>query len=181
MQAVARTRESACFTEGTRRHIRRPFGGYPPPPWRQHKNVTFRKSAVKLEEKSYVWTRPEKSSGGEGLRPPPKECSKHRTMTKVMSADGAKHSPPGHHGAPDWLKGGSSCWHSRTTFGQRYFLLKTTNWTIQSFPHHDFWRSFEWFTLEILKLTGTFETRARFGHFSWCWKIKFLEIKSRWL
>ena len=58
-----------------------------PPPLRQHKNVTFGKSAVKLEEKSYVRTRPEKSSGGEGLRPPPKECSKHRTLTKVRSAD----------------------------------------------------------------------------------------------
>ena len=33
-----------------------------------------------------------------------------------------------------------------------------------------FWCSFEWFLLEILKLTGTIETRARFGHFSWCQK-----------
>ena len=34
--------------------------------------MAVRKSIIKLEEKSYVWTRPEKSSGGEGLRPPPK-------------------------------------------------------------------------------------------------------------
>ena len=63
-------RESACFTEGTRSAI----SGAPSegtPPLRQHKNVRFSKSAVKLEEKSYVRTRPEKSSGGEGLRPPP--------------------------------------------------------------------------------------------------------------
>ena len=92
-----------------------------PPPLRQHKNVRFRKSVVKLEEKSYVRTRPEKSSGGEGLRPPPEECSKHRALTKVRSADfqheveskhlpershGAKYSPPGHQVAPDWLRGG---------------------------------------------------------------------------
>ena len=58
-----------------------------PPPCRQHKNVRFSKSIVKHEEKSYVWTRPEKSSGGEGLRPPPRRCSKHRALTKVRSAD----------------------------------------------------------------------------------------------
>ena len=47
------------------------------PPWRQHKNVRFAKSIINLKEKSYVRTRPEKSSGGEGLRPPPWRCSKH--------------------------------------------------------------------------------------------------------
>ena len=80
-------RESACFTEGKRPRIQAPPGDPPLPPLRQHKNVRFAKSIVKHEEKSYVWTRPEKSSGGEGLRPPPKECSKHRTLTKVRSAD----------------------------------------------------------------------------------------------
>ena len=70
-------RESACFTEGKRPRIQAPPGDPPHPPLRQHKNVRFAKSTVKLEEKSYVWTRPEKSSGGEGLRPPPKDCSKH--------------------------------------------------------------------------------------------------------
>ena len=64
-----------------------PSEGTPTHPLRQHKNVTFRKSIIKLEEKLYVRTRPEKSSGGEGLRPPLKRCSKHRALTKVRSAD----------------------------------------------------------------------------------------------
>ena len=68
-----------------------------------HTNHTRRHQVGKL------WRRPGKSSGGEGLRPPPKECSKHRTLTKVRSADGATHSPPGQQGAPDWLRGVSSC------------------------------------------------------------------------
>ena len=73
MQAAARiSRKSLFYQRKTmKNHIWRPLATTPPP-WRQHKNVTFRKSAVKFKEKSYVRTRPEKSSGGEGLRPPPK-------------------------------------------------------------------------------------------------------------
>ena len=75
-------RRSCLFYKGKRSAISG-ASSPPPPPLRQHKNVHFQKSAVKPEGKS----RPEKSSGGEGLRPPPKECSKHRALTKVRSAD----------------------------------------------------------------------------------------------
>ena len=37
---------------------------------------------------------------------------------------GAKHSPPGHQGPPDCLKGGSSSLYSRTPFDSRYLWLK---------------------------------------------------------
>ena len=45
------------------RAFRRHLETHTPTPWRQHKNVAFRISGVKLDEKSYVRTRPEKSSG----------------------------------------------------------------------------------------------------------------------
>ena len=99
----------------------------------------------------------------------------------VYTRNGAKHSPPGHQVAPDWLRGGSSSLCSGHPFDPRYVWLNFMKWIDQSFEPHYFWRSFWWFLLEILKFTGTIETRARFGHFLWCWKMKFLEIESRWL
>ena len=87
-------------------------------------------------------------------------------MTLNMSKHGAKHSPPGHQVAPDWLRGGSSCSRSGHPFDPRYLWLKSMKQNKLDMYHHYFECSFELSIVEILKFTGTIEIPERFYHFS---------------